>query len=111
MKCSCGAKLIRLRQWRKWTPEERKASGGKPVGAGGKCQACYFRDRRGNTPRTTWKLPELVDETEFLLQGGASSEEAAKQLGVKHKSLIRMFYRAKARGLTKRTIKESRRQW
>ena len=111
MNCAeCDTPLIQTRAWKKMTQEAKDASGAKRAAASDPpaCSTCYFRARRAGRPRRTHKLADLVEDTLFILDGGSSVEAAAAQLGVKTSSLIRMFYRAKARGLTDVILKESR---
>lgn len=57
--------------------------------------------------RKTWKLASLIEEAEFLLNGGTSQGQVAKQLGLKEISLIRAFYRGRKAGLTTRRLSEN----
>jgi len=76
---------------------------------GGKCRRCYDSARRPSSGKQT-PLPVLIEEAEFLFEGGASAKDVAKRLGVKHSSLVRAFYRGKAKGLTKRHLSENTRK-
>lgn len=104
MTCShCGVALIASGLWKSWTAEQRIASGAKER-IGELCAACYHRDRRGGVDRKTWKLEHLIEEAEFLFDGGTSPEQVAQRLGLKHSSLVGAYSRARKRGLTTRKL-------
>jgi transposase-like protein len=86
------------------TPDQRKASGGAQR-YGIQCSRCYFVSfRRGQTERATWKLEHLIEEAEFLFDGGADYATIARRLGLKPESLVRQYRRARDRGLTTRDL-------
>lgn len=106
MKCgNCGKGLIPKRKWTKMTAAERTASG-KASGVRGQCTSCSNREyRAGKSSRSTWKLPELIEEAEFLIQGGVTPAMAAERLGIKPDSLARSYDRARKQGLVERSIR------
>jgi hypothetical protein len=86
------------------TPAERKASGAAQRN-GTRCSRCYIAYwRTGRAERTTWKLEHLIEEAEFLFDGGADAETIARRLGLEHASLVRQYKRARDRGLTERQL-------
>jgi hypothetical protein len=102
--CShCGVALIASGLWKSWTAEQRIASGGKER-IGEYCAACYHRDRRGGVARKTWKLEHLIEEAEFLFEGGTAPAQVAQRLGIKHTSLCGAYDRARKKGLTTRRL-------
>jgi transposase-like protein len=86
------------------TPDERKASGAAQRN-GTRCSRCYTAYwRTGQSERTTWKLEHLIEEAEFLFDGGADYATIARRLGLKPESLVRQYRRARDRGLTTRDL-------
>lgn len=69
---------------------------------GGFCRPCYDISRRPE--RGTWKLATLIEEAEFLFDGGADAATIARRLGLKPESLVRQYKRAFTRGLTTRQL-------
>jgi len=100
----CSIELVPIRLWRSWTPEQREQSGCRGA-AGEQCQHCYREDmRHGRRTRHTWKLEELIEEADFLLDGGAHKADVARRLGLKYDSLVRAYKRGRERGLTTRQM-------
>jgi hypothetical protein len=54
--------------------------------------------------RKTWKLEDLLEEAEFLFDGGTDPWSVASRLGLKYDSLVRQYKRARDRGLTNRHL-------
>jgi hypothetical protein len=99
--CSeCGVTMIPKRIW------DKLSGGQKSIPTirqeyGDLCSQCHFRKYR---QRKTWRLADLVDEVESLLDMGVTTDEAARIVGLKYNSLARSFDRARAKGLTTRKI-------
>lgn len=83
------------------TAAERKASGGVQQ-CGTRCNGCYSKSLRPE--RKTWKLQHLIEEAEFLFDGGADQWSIARRLGLKYDSFVRQYRRAKRLGLTNREL-------
>jgi hypothetical protein len=92
--------LIAKRTWATMSLEERRASGAK-LNLTGLCSLHYYRSYRG---RTTWRAEDLIEEAEFLFEGGASAQTVASRLGLQYRSLIRAYDRARNKGLTTRKL-------
>lgn len=90
--------MIPFREWENLPPDERA---GKKQQCGPFCRQCYDRRRR---PRTTWPLRELIEEAEFLFDGGADAVTIAQRLGVQHETLVRQYKRARDQGLIERQL-------
>jgi len=82
------------------TPQERRDSGAK-MELAGLCAMHYYRQYRN---RKSWRLSDLIEEAEFLFDGGTSAAQAATKLGLQYRSLVRAYDRARAKGLTTRKL-------